>query len=106
MKWQPFFNFFIMANADIPFPLTLVKLETQTLGGGVSNLKFFCMIDINKMAAIFNFFIMVDADILFPSTLRKTGSPNFGGVGNLTFFCMIDINEMAAIFQFVHNGQC
>ena len=47
-----------MADTDIPFPLTLRKLETQTwgLGGGVGNLKFFCTIDINKMAAIFQFF--------------------------------------------------
>ena len=27
--------FFIMANADIPFPSTLAKPETQTLGGSV-----------------------------------------------------------------------
>ena len=31
-KWQPFFIFFKMADADIPFPSTLGKLETQTLG--------------------------------------------------------------------------
>ena len=34
-KWQPFFNFFIMADTDIPFPLTLRKPETQTIGGSV-----------------------------------------------------------------------
>ena len=57
MKWQPFFNFFIMANADILFLLTLDKPETQTLGGGgFGNLKFFCIIDIYIMAAIFQFF--------------------------------------------------
>ena len=55
MKWQPFFNFFIVANADIVFLLTLGKPETQTLGG-VNNLKFFHMIDVNKMAATFKFF--------------------------------------------------
>ena len=56
MKWQSFFNFFIMANTDILFLLTLGKPETQTFGG-VSNLKFFrTMIDINEMAAIFQFF--------------------------------------------------
>ena len=27
------FQIIIMADADIPFPLTLGKLETQTLGG-------------------------------------------------------------------------
>ena len=43
-----------MADADIPFLLTLRKPETQTLG--VGNLKIFCMININEMAAIFQFF--------------------------------------------------
>ena len=33
MKWWPFFNFFIMADTDIPFPLKHKKLETQTLTG-------------------------------------------------------------------------
>ena len=70
MKWQPFFNFFIMANTDIPFLSTLGKPETLTLGGG-QNLKFFHMIDINEMAVIFNFFIMADTNIPFPSTLGK-----------------------------------
>ena len=54
-KWQPFFKFFIMADIDIPFPLTLGKPETQFLGEA-SNLKFFHMIDIYEMAAIFQFF--------------------------------------------------
>ena len=48
------FSDFIMADADIPFPSKLGKLETQTLG--VSNLKFFCAIDIKEMAAIFQIF--------------------------------------------------
>ena len=58
-----------MTDADILFPSTLGKPETQTLG--VSNLKFFCMIDIKEMAAIFNFFTMANADILFLLTLGK-----------------------------------
>ena len=46
-----------MADTDIPFLLTLGKLETLTLGGGgIGNLKFFCTININEMAAIFQFF--------------------------------------------------
>ena len=49
------FQFFIMANADIPFPLTLGKPDTQTFGG-VGNLKFSHMININEMAVIFQFF--------------------------------------------------
>ena len=35
----PFFSFSIMADSNFPFPLTLGKLETQTLGG-VSNWEF------------------------------------------------------------------
>ena len=73
------FQFFIMADTDIPFPLTLRKMETQTLGG-LGNLKFFCTINIYEMAAIFQFFIMADTDISFPSTLRKPGTQNFGGL--------------------------
>ena len=34
MKWSPFFNFFIMADTDIPFLLTLGKPEAQSLVGG------------------------------------------------------------------------
>ena len=49
------FNFFIMADADILFSLTLGKPETQTLGS-VSNWKFFSTINIKEMAAIFQFF--------------------------------------------------
>ena len=63
---------------DIPFPSTLGKAETQTLGGLVI-LKFLCTIDINEMAAIFQFFHnSVDT--------QKTGDPNFGGISNLKFF--------------------
>ena len=57
MKWQPFFNFFIMPDADILFLSTLGKQETQTLGG-VGNLKFFHMIDIYEVAAIFCHFFL------------------------------------------------
>ena len=55
MKWWPFFNIFIMADTDIRFLLTFGILEAQTLGE-VSNLKFFCMIDIYEMVAIFQYF--------------------------------------------------
>ena len=32
-KWQPFFIFFILADADIPFLSTLGKPETKLWGG-------------------------------------------------------------------------
>ena len=65
---------------------------------------FFCMININKMAAIFQFFYNGQRWYSVSVNTRKTRDPNFGGVGNLKFFHMIDINKMAAIFQFFHNG--
>ena len=46
-----------MANTDIPFPLTLGKLETLELGGGGLDLKL-CIhaMHIYEMVAIFYFF--------------------------------------------------
>ena len=68
-----------MADTDILFPLTLRKLETQTLWE-VGNLKFFCMIDIYEIVQpFFNFFIMADADIPFPLTFRKLETQTLGG---------------------------
>ena len=61
------FIFFIMAHTDIPFSLTLGKLETQTLG--VGNLNCFIQSILKKWQPFFNFFIMADGDI--PSTLGK-----------------------------------
>ena len=78
--------------------------ENQRPFGGVSNLKFVHMININKMAAIFQILIMADTDIPFLLTLGKPKTQT-SGVSNLKFFRMININEMAAIFQFFHNGQ-
>ena len=46
--------FFIMAKL-YSVSINTWKLETQTLGEGVSNLKFFCTININEVAAIFQF---------------------------------------------------
>ena len=67
-----------MANADIPFPLTLRKPETQTLGV-VSNLKIVCTIDINEMAAIFQFFHNGQHWYSISVDTQKTREPNFGG---------------------------
>ena len=64
-------NLHLWFSDDIPFPSTLRKENQRPKLGGVGNLKFFCMININKMAAIFNFFIMADTDILFLLTLGK-----------------------------------
>ena len=77
MKWQPFFNFFILADTDILVPATFRKPETQTLG--VGNLKFFRTIDIYEMAAIFQFFSYWPTLIFCFRQHLKTGDPNFGG---------------------------
>ena len=89
-KWQPFFNFFIMTNADIPFPLTLGKLETQTLGGLVIG-KFSVRSILTKWQPFFNFFIMADADIPFPSTLGKLETQTLGGsvIGNFSIWSIL-----------------
>ena len=98
-KWQPFFNFFIMAYSDIPFPLTLRKPETQTLGG-VSNLKIFCTLDINELAAIFNFFIMADADIPFLLTLRKPETQTVEGLVIWNFSIWLIVMKWQPFFNF------
>ena len=67
-----------MADADILFLSTLRKPDPN-FGGGVGNLKIFCRIDINEMAAIFQVFIMANADIPFPSTLGKPETQTLGG---------------------------
>ena len=77
-EMRAIFQFFIMADADIPFPSTLGKPEPQTLGG-VSNLKFFIRSILTKCKSFFNFFIMADADIPFPSTLGKLETQTLGG---------------------------
>ena len=67
-----------MADADILFLLTLGKPEIQTLEE-VSNLKFFCMININEMAAILQFFQNGQHWYSVSVNTRKTRDPNFGG---------------------------
>ena len=77
MKWQPFFNVFKIANADIPFLLTLRKPETETLGDGVgwSVIWIFSIWHIfMKYLPFFNFFIMADVYILFPKCKISVGS--------------------------------
>ena len=96
---KPLINLFIMADADIP------ENRRPKLWGGVSNLKFFHMININEMRAIFQFFHNGQLWYSISVDTQKTGDPNFGGgVSNLKFFRTININEMRAIFQFFHNG--
>ena len=55
MKWQPFFKFFIMANASILFLSTLRKTRDPNFEE-ISNLKCFCVMHIYQMVAIVLFF--------------------------------------------------
>ena len=69
-KWWLFFDFFIMADINIPFLLTLRKLETQTLRGSVIwtfSIQYIFM----KWWPFFYFFIMSNTNIPFLSKLRK-----------------------------------
>ena len=98
-KWQPFFNFFIMADSDIPFPLTLGKLETQTLRGSVIG-NFSIWSILKKWQPFFNFFIMADPDIPFPSTLGKPETQTLGGVSNRKFSVRSILKKWQPFFNF------
>ena len=58
MKLQPFSLYFIMADGNFPFLLTLGKVENQTLGEGVGNLEFCCrqFLVISRMHTHFHLF--------------------------------------------------
>ena len=110
MKWWLFFNFFIVANANIPFPLTLRKWRPKLWGGSVI-WNFSVWLILMKWWLFFNFFIVANANIPFPLTLTNFWGWSFGiflydqrpklwGISNLEFFCTIDINKMAAILKF------
>ena len=89
--------FFIMADADILFPSTLRKLETQTLGGLVIwNFSVWSML--TKWWPFFDLFYNGPWWYSISIDTRKTGDPNFEGVSILKFFHTIDIYKMAAIF--------
>ena len=90
-----------MANVDIPIPLTLRKLEAQTLGLVIWNFPVQSMFTI--WWPFFIFFIMANIDILFPLTL---GKPDTQTLGNLKFFHTINIYKMVVILHFFHNSQC
>ena len=72
---EPFFQFFIMANANFPYPLTLEKLETQTL-----------------------------PDFTVSADTRKTRHQNFRGISNWEFCCRTCFGGARAIFSIFHNG--
>ena len=98
-KWQPFFNFFIMANTNILFPSTLRKPWTQTLGGSVI-WKFSVWLILKKWQPFFNFFIMPDTDIPFPSTLGKAEIQTLGRLVIWKFSVQSILKKWQPFFNF------
>ena len=71
-------NSCIMADTDMPFPSTLGKPETQTLGGSVIG-NFSVRSILKKCQPFFNFFIMANTDMPFPLTCGIPETQTLGG---------------------------
>ena len=67
-----------MANSNFAFPLTLIKPETQTLGGSVIGC-FGLRRVLGALWPFFPFSLMADTNFAFPSTLRKPETQTLGG---------------------------
>ena len=87
MKWQPFFNFFIMAN----FHWHSEYNRPKFCGGGSVILTFFHTMHIYKILAIFQFFHNSHCLYSISINTQKTRDANFGGISNLNFFHVMDI---------------
>ena len=98
-KWQPFFNFFIMAQVDIPFPSTLGKLETQILERSVI-WNFSVRLILMKWQPFLNFFIMANVDIPFPLTLGKPKTQTLGGLVIWNFSMQSILTKWQPFFNF------
>ena len=97
-KWQPSFNFFIMAKADILFPSTL-GIRDPNFGGSVIR-NFSVRLILKKWQPFFNFFIMADVDILFPSTLGKPETQTMGGLVIENFSVRLILKKWQPFFNF------
>ena len=99
VMWQPFDHFFIMADANFLFPLTLRKAETQTLGG--QQLEILLYDEFLWCGS--HFFIIDNANLPFLSTLRKVETQTLGGsvIGNFTVHW--DTMALQPFFHF-YNG--
>ena len=83
-QWlEPLFQFFIMANSNIPFPSTLQKPGTQFRG--ISNLEYYSRKDFG--GARDNFLIFHNGSCHFSISVdtQKTEDQNFKEVGNCEF---------------------
>ena len=101
MKWWPFFNFFIMAAADILFAFTLGKLDTSKLLGGLVIWNFSVWSILMKWWLFFNFFIVANANIPFPLTLTTFGGWSFG-----IFSVQWILMKWQTFLDFFHNCWC
>ena len=67
-----------MADTNFPFPSTLRKPETQTLGEWVIG-SFALGQVFGALWPFFPFFVMANTNFVFPSTLRKPKTQTLGG---------------------------
>ena len=79
-KMESIFHFFHNGQDQYSISVDTQKTRDSNLGGGVSTLKFVCIMHIYKIAAICDCFIMAETNIPFPLTLRKPETQNFGGL--------------------------
>ena len=101
----PMLSIFIMAHANFPFPLTLGKLETQTLGGSI--IRSFALGHVlGELEPFFQFFIMTNAIFLFPLTLGQLETQTLGEGGSWEFCSRTRFGGARAIFPIFHNDQC
>ena len=93
-----------MANTNFPFPWTLGKPETQTLGESViGSFTLGCIF--GELSAIFPIFHNGQHQFSISMDTQKAGDPNFRGVGNWEFCSSMHFWGAMAIFPIFHNGQ-
>ena len=98
MELRPFFPFFVMANTNFLFLLTLGKPETQTLGGSViGSFTLGCV-----FTSYSHFTIFRNGRHQFSISVGtwKTGDPNFREVSNWKFHSRMYFGELWPFFPF------
>ena len=73
-----------MADTNLAIPLTLRKLETQTLGGSVIG-SFALGHVFGVLQPFFPFSVMADTNFAISVDTQKTRDPNFRGISNCKF---------------------
>ena len=93
-----------MADTNLAIPLTLRKLETQTLGGSVIG-SFALGHVFGVLQPFFPFSVMADTNFAFPSTLRKPETQTLGGSVIGSFALGRVYRDAMAIFPIFRNGR-